>query len=440
VDSAQQAQAVAAGLPSVGFTATATTRGVTLDLARIGGNGQAADAGTQLPDSLAVQLRTPAGAPVRGAAVRWSVSPGAGTLSSATVLTDAQGRSRVAWTLGAVAGTLQAFAAVDDGTIPFAATARAGAPALVRVDGGNGQAGTRNTILPDSLVAWVTDRYTNGIPGVLVRWSVDPGGGMVEADSVRTDATGRARVRWAVGAVPGEIGRAEARVDGLVSAAFTATVQPGELHLQKVSPTTLIQPWSGSITVVSFRETLAVAVNDAQGRPAVGVPIQFRYPYVNETARTAWNGTARHLYTFGHSRVDPEPPITAPVAEFEDEVVTFPVADATLPGYTITVAPLDWQDSYFEMDSVVIMAMIGEKWGRPVPAGLWVEIEDGRGWGASFPDGGTIVYRVGTGTGFRQLTACAPRPPYANYWTEGCSAFQILVVEREPAAIRARAP
>jgi len=432
VDSAQQAQAVAAGLPPVGFGAMATTQGVPLQLARIAGNGQVADAGTQLPDSLEVQLRTSAGSPVRGATVRWSVPPGSGTVSSASVLTNAQGRSRAAWTLGTAAGALQAFAAVDSGTIPFAATARAGAPSVVRIDGGNGQAGTRYTVLPDSLVAWVTDRYANGIPGVLVHWSVDPGDdGMVEADSVRTDATGRARVRWAMGAVPGTIGRAVAQVDGLTSAAFSATVQPGELHLRKISPTTLLQPAGGGNTYGYFADTLKVAVSDDQGRPAVGVQVQF-----DGSARTAWNGTARYFYNFTYSTVTPAPPPTAPTAEFESEVVTFPVPDVTVPGYTASLVIVNWRDSFTETDTVLITATTSEKWGRPVPPRQWIDLKDDRGWSIGFASGDTIAYPVGAGAGQRSFTACAPG---WQEWDEGCSFGWIMVAEREPAAVRARA-
>ena len=440
VDSAQQARVVVAGLPAVGFTATATTQGVPLQLARIAGNGQSAEVGTGLADSLEVQLRTPAGAPVRGATVRWSVSPGSGTLSSSPDITDAQGRSRAAWTLGTVAGALQAFAAVDSGTITFAATARAGPAAVVRIGGGDGQAATRNAILADSLVAWVTDRYTNGIPDVLVHWRAveGEGDGAVEADTVRTDATGRARVRWALGSPLGTH-LAEARVDGLAPATFSATSQAGALHLRKVSPTTVLQTRGGTNTYEWFGDTLTVAVSDDQGHAAVGVGVQFRFGYGDVTARTAWDGMARYFYDLAVSRVEPAPPPMAPEAELEGEVVTFPVADVAVRGYIPTVRVPGWPGPFKELDGVVIVVGITETWGRSVPPGMHVSLSDGRGWTASVPDGDTIVYRLGPGTEPRYINVCAPNVLWVP-WDAGCFTFEIQVGEPEPASARTPPP
>ncbi|HST58602.1 MAG TPA: Ig-like domain-containing protein, partial [Longimicrobium sp.] len=66
-DSAQGLQARLAGMDPVAFRADAATRGVTLVLAKRGGDGQSGAAGSLLADSLGVSLRLPDGRPVAGA-------------------------------------------------------------------------------------------------------------------------------------------------------------------------------------------------------------------------------------------------------------------------------------------------------------------------------------------------------------------------------------
>jgi adhesin/invasin len=123
-DSTQQASAVAPGVQRVFFNATARTQGVTLHLTRRAGNGQSGRVSTVLADSLEVEVRTPAGQPVRNAFIRWDTNVEySGGISPNSSRTDANGRARTSWELGYMPGPVQATARLDDAVVTFTATA-----------------------------------------------------------------------------------------------------------------------------------------------------------------------------------------------------------------------------------------------------------------------------------------------------------------------------
>jgi protocatechuate 3,4-dioxygenase beta subunit len=219
----QAARAAAAGLDPVAFSATAGTAGVTLALAKRGGDGQRGPVGSLLADSLGVTLRLPDGRGVSGALVRWSVPAGAGTVAPAESRTDALGRAAAAWRLGTEAGVVQATAAVDGGTLVFTALAESGAPAQVAVAGGDGLTGPVGGPLGDSLAARVTDANGNPVAGVAVDWTPLSGNGTLYPEQSTTDAAGIARTAWTLGPNVGAVHTAQAAVAGLTPATFSAT-------------------------------------------------------------------------------------------------------------------------------------------------------------------------------------------------------------------------
>jgi hypothetical protein len=250
-----------------------STRGVPLQLSRIGGDGQTGRVAHVLEEMLAVELRTQAGVPVEGAIVTWSVvSVDGGQVSPSTSRTDAQGRARAAWTLGTAAGPARATAAVDDGTLSFAAVALANPPAVVQAAGGNSQSGTRGTILADSLVARVVDAYGNPIAGVPVHWSVVTGGGRLEHATSTTGADGTARTQWAMGFALG-VNTASAAVDGVGMAGFTGTGLEGTLTLAVAADDPIWERAGINLFMVSTRVRASVA--DEGGRLTVGPPLIF---------------------------------------------------------------------------------------------------------------------------------------------------------------------
>jgi hypothetical protein len=89
-----------------------------------------------LPQPLLVTAYNAAGNPVSGTTVSFTVTSGSGTLSTASVVTDASGRASTNLVLGSTPGTVVVHAASATGTADFTATAlpdslfRSQAPAL----------------------------------------------------------------------------------------------------------------------------------------------------------------------------------------------------------------------------------------------------------------------------------------------------------------------
>lgn len=87
------------------FPATSATFTVTAAPAStitvLGGDGQSVPPSTELPDSIRVRITDQFTFPVAGAAVQFTVTQGGGTVTAASVLTDADGRAAVKWTAGA---------------------------------------------------------------------------------------------------------------------------------------------------------------------------------------------------------------------------------------------------------------------------------------------------------------------------------------------------
>jgi hypothetical protein len=95
------------------------------NLVKISGDNQTDTVNLQLSQALKVQVQDSLGAATQGVSVNFSVSSGGGSLSAATVTTDANGFAEVLWTLGAATGTqaVSATASVTVGSpLSFSAT------------------------------------------------------------------------------------------------------------------------------------------------------------------------------------------------------------------------------------------------------------------------------------------------------------------------------
>ena len=77
------------------------------------------------------------------------------------------------------------------------------APPTIAIVEGNNQSAIVRRVLPDPLTVVVTAGHGAAMPGVVVTWTVTAGSGRLSANSVTTDAQGRASVVWTLGAVPG---------------------------------------------------------------------------------------------------------------------------------------------------------------------------------------------------------------------------------------------
>ena len=163
----------------------------------VAGINQRAIAGKTLPQALVVRATNRHNGPAASKRVTFRLAEGEGSVDPATALTDADGRARVSWTLGADPGRQTLFATVEnvDSALailaeadPVAANTRA-TPLVERLSGQAGQE------LADSVAVRITDSTGRALPDVPVRWTpVD--GGSVEVASARTDSLGVASARW----------------------------------------------------------------------------------------------------------------------------------------------------------------------------------------------------------------------------------------------------
>ncbi len=187
------------------FTATALAAAADTIFV-VKGQGQVGTVGALLTDSLGVLVTDRFGNPISGRTVTWTVPGGQGSVSAASTVTGADGRTAVTRRLGPNAGAQSAAAAsagLKGSPVGFTHTATAGgATTLVKVHG-DAQTAPAGFQLTDSLVVQARDANGNGVPGLSVIWVVATGGGSVTAQSSVTDAQGRAFTFWNLGPVAG---------------------------------------------------------------------------------------------------------------------------------------------------------------------------------------------------------------------------------------------
>ncbi|MBI4539705.1 MAG: Ig-like domain-containing protein [Gemmatimonadetes bacterium] len=216
-------EARAGSLAPVTFSATARS-GAPASVVKVSGDGQQATVGTALPAPLVVEVRDQFGNRVRGEAVSFVVTVGAGTASPATTQTDTSGRASTTWTLGTAAGTQRLEARVGSlSPAVFTAVGLPGAAAEIVKAAGDGQSARVGTpvAIPPSVRA--RDRFGNAVPGVTVTFAVTAGGGSVTGATQITDGGGTAAVgSWTLGPTAGT-NTLTAAVAGLSPVTFTAT-------------------------------------------------------------------------------------------------------------------------------------------------------------------------------------------------------------------------
>jgi hypothetical protein len=214
--------ATVAGLAAVEFRAQAGPAAAAT-LAKTAGDGQTAAAGAALLDSLAVRVTDAFGNPVSGVAVAFAATAGGGSVSAATVTTNAQGFARTGLVLGTVAGAnLVTATAAGLPAATFTATAVAGPAATMTKTAGDGQTYiARNGLLVRPEVR-VADAHGNPVQGVPVTFAVTGGGGNISSTPVNTGADGRAAGGFWVVGPPGPQTLA-ASAPGVPQVTFAAT-------------------------------------------------------------------------------------------------------------------------------------------------------------------------------------------------------------------------
>ena len=164
------------------------------------------------------------GNPLSGVSVRFAVASGGGTVSETPRLTNAAGIALPAgWRLGTTVGLNTLVASVTGlPSVTLRAQARAGAPATITIEAGDGQTGGVGRDLPVNPTVRVRDRFGNNAAG-LVRFTVISGGGSGGGEVTSNEQTGLASARWRLGPAPGTNTLRAAIVATGAGVTFTAT-------------------------------------------------------------------------------------------------------------------------------------------------------------------------------------------------------------------------
>jgi len=178
---------------------TATTAAPTASrLTIVQGHLQTAAVGTQLPTSIVLRVLGTDGGPIAKIPVSLSVIAGGGIVDPATSMSDANGEVKAKWTLGPNS-PVQSLAATAPGVEPVVVSAVGIVPTdLIFAQGGN-QVAKAGAALPVQIVVRVTGGANVPIPGVTVAFAVTSGAGQISPQSIVTNATGEATVRWTLG-------------------------------------------------------------------------------------------------------------------------------------------------------------------------------------------------------------------------------------------------
>jgi alpha-tubulin suppressor-like RCC1 family protein/protocatechuate 3,4-dioxygenase beta subunit len=197
------------------------------------GAEQAGAVGDTLPQPLMIRVEDADGRPVAGAAVRFRVTNGAGSISPESTVTDSSGVAVGRWLLlepgahraEAVVESLESSPATFNATASTRAAARAVAVSPTQL---NGRAGT-----PAPVVVRIEDERGEPVSGARVRFAVQSGGGTIEPATSISGEDGTAEARWIVGAAGPQ--EASARIVGVpnTTVVFTAgNSGPAELPVR----------------------------------------------------------------------------------------------------------------------------------------------------------------------------------------------------------------
>lgn len=230
------------------------------------GNNQASKVNTKITQPLVVKLVNRNNLPIASRAVKFTVTEGDGELISGSrqarslmILTDDKGLASSQFKLGKRSGAGKHQVSVSalgfTGTVVFSASAQASVPHHIGVARGSQQTGMMGSVLPDPLIAKVTDANGNAIAGVDVVFKVDAGGGHFLQDSnkvqpatkpqqvtLKTDLDGNAAIDLVLGNSLEDLGDASqvvtAEVQGKpeIKTSFTAhNLRPGNVTDTKIS-------------------------------------------------------------------------------------------------------------------------------------------------------------------------------------------------------------
>ena len=171
-------------------------------LTLVSGGAQTRQAGRLLPAPLVLRATSAGGTAVGGAAITIVIVQGGGAVDSASIRTDANGEARVKWTLGPGVSAQVLQASVPD-VEPLRVTATGIVPSDIVIAQGNNQSARIGVALPNGVVVRVLGANNTPMDSINVTFQITGGGGAIAPQSILTNASGEATVKWTMGPVAG---------------------------------------------------------------------------------------------------------------------------------------------------------------------------------------------------------------------------------------------
>jgi len=246
-------------------------------IAAVSGASSTGVVGEFAPDLLSVKVADAGGSPVGGVVVTFTVAEGGGSVTPTVDTTNNSGIAETRWRLGGSAGVQRVTAAIAGvtTTATFVATAAAGTPAAVAIQGGDNQSALAGATLTAAPSVIVRDRFNNVVAGTSVLFSVASGGGSITGAGATTNANGIATVgEWRLGAAAGT-NRLQALVlsNGVTGnpITFTATGTAGTAAAAAAVGATSFTGVVGALVT----PLPSIRVVDANGNPVANTSVTF---------------------------------------------------------------------------------------------------------------------------------------------------------------------
>jgi hypothetical protein len=192
-------------------------------LTLVSGDLQTRQAGRTLRSPLVFRATSASGKGVAGSAITIVVMQGGGAVDSASIKTDENGEARVKWTLGPEAA--QALVATIPGIEPLRVTASGVLPSDIVIAQGNNQSARVAVALLNNVVIRVLGANNTPMDSINVTFQITSGGGAIAPQSILTNASGEATVKWTMGPVAGT-NTALVRAATIDPVTITATATP----------------------------------------------------------------------------------------------------------------------------------------------------------------------------------------------------------------------
>jgi adhesin/invasin len=289
-----------------GGTRTGSTQTVTVvagtptQMTVSAGNNQTATVGTAVATAPSVLLRDQYGNNCVNQTVTFTVTAGAGTITTAAATTNATGIATCgAWTLGTKVGA-NTLTATRTGltTVTFTATGSVGVAAKMSLSTGASQNATVGTPVATRPSVLVTDAYDNPVSNVAVTFALGSGGGAITGGAATTGTSGTATVgSWTLGTAAG-VNTLTATRTGLTGSpvTFTATGVAG-------APTRFLVTSSSYNPAAGQPVTISAQLADQFNNPVTNQQVSVTFTRapttgtLSPTTVTTVNGLATTVFT-----------------------------------------------------------------------------------------------------------------------------------------------